>query len=176
VRLSLEVSTTVICPVLRTMEWLPEVNRLLELWRKCPGSISGSGAGSFCRVAEASCILRSAQIVPHQIASVRVHHDANIRDGGKTVHVDFKGTVSRIYFFRFFYESFSPKPLKIALGSFQIFSQILEDIRKPRCTTGINDTIGKEKDTSHKFATNTAGVVDTAGATTGVNDPSVKKK
>ncbi len=61
-RLSHEVSTAVICPALRTMEWLPEVNRLLELWRKCPGSISGSGAGSFCRVAEASCILRSEPV------------------------------------------------------------------------------------------------------------------
>ncbi len=31
-----------------------------------------------------------------------------------------------------------PKPLKITVGSFQIFSNIRGDIRKSRCTTGIN--------------------------------------
>jgi hypothetical protein len=34
----------------------------------------------------------------------------------------------------------SPKPLKITLGPFQNFSKICGDIRKSRCTTGINDT------------------------------------
>jgi hypothetical protein len=41
----------------------------------------------------------------------------------------------------------------MTLGSFQIFSKIREDIRKSRCTTGVNDTGGK-------FAT---GVCDTGG-------------
>jgi hypothetical protein len=41
----------------------------------------------------------------------------------------------------FFHESPSPKPLKITLKPFQIFSKIRRDIRKPRCTTtGTNDT------------------------------------
>ncbi len=53
----------------------------------------------------------------------------------------------------FFHESPSPKPLIITLGSFQIFSKIRGDIRKSRCTTGVNDTGGK-------FAT---GVNDTSG-------------
>ncbi len=35
------------------------------------------------------------------------------------------------------------KPLIITLGSFQIFSKIRGDIRKSRCTTGVNDTGGK---------------------------------
>ncbi len=43
----------------------------------------------------------------------------------------------------FFHESSSLKHLKIAWGSFQIFSKILWDIRKSRCSTGINDTGGK---------------------------------
>ncbi len=45
-----------------------------------------------------------------------------------------------------------------------MFSKIREDICKSRCTTGINDTGGK-------FASGTAGVVDTCGKfATGVND------
>jgi len=43
----------------------------------------------------------------------------------------------------FFHESSSPKPLKITLGSFQIFSKIRGEIRKSRCTNGIDDTGGK---------------------------------
>jgi hypothetical protein len=43
----------------------------------------------------------------------------------------------------FVHESSSPKPLKITLGSFQIFSKIHGGIRKSRCTTGINDTGSK---------------------------------
>ncbi len=38
---------------------------------------------------------------------------------------------------------FPPQPLSIPLGLFQIFSKIHGDIRKSRCTTGINDTGGK---------------------------------
>jgi hypothetical protein len=80
----------------------------------------------------------------------------------------------------------SPKPLKITLGSFQIFSKIRGDIRKSRCTTGVNDTVGKfatgVNDTGGKlppvsttseanFATSSACVVDTGGKfATGVND------
>ncbi len=54
-----------------------------------------------------------------------------------------KGHVTRFFALSFFYESSSPKPLKITLGSFQIFSKILGDIRKSRCNTGIKDTGGK---------------------------------
>ena len=70
------------------------------------------------------------------------------------LQVHFKGTVSRDFCFRFFHESPSPKPLIIKVGSYQIFSKIRGDIRKSRCTTGVNDTGGK-------FAT-------------GVNDTGVK--
>jgi hypothetical protein len=55
-----------------------------------------------------------------------------------------KGQCHEIFCFRFFHESFSPKPLKITLGSFRIFSKIRGDIRKSRCTTGIRDTGGKQ--------------------------------
>jgi hypothetical protein len=50
----------------------------------------------------------------------------------------FKGTVSRDFLLWFFYESSSPKPLKITLGSFQIFRKIRGDIRisaKIMCAT-----------------------------------------
>ncbi len=64
----------------------------------------------------------------------------------------------------FFHESSSPKPLKITLGSFKSFWKIHGDIRKSRCTTGVNDIGGN-------FANGTAGVVDTGGKfATGVND------
>jgi hypothetical protein len=54
----------------------------------------------------------------------------------------------------FFHESVSLQPQSIALGPFQIFSNISGDIRKSRCTNGnmaaagkfaisINDTGGK---------------------------------
>jgi hypothetical protein len=84
----------------------------------------------------------------------------------------------------FFHESPSPKPLIITLGSFRIFSKIRGDIRKSRCTTGVNDTGGKfvtgindtdtpcVADTGGKFAT---GVNDTGGKfAAGVNDPGGK--
>jgi hypothetical protein len=48
-----------------------------------------------------------------------------------------------IFCFSFFHESPSPKPLKITLGSFRLFSKLRGDIRKSRCTTGVNDTGGK---------------------------------
>jgi hypothetical protein len=38
---------------------------------------------------------------------------------------------------------FLPSPRVIPLGPFRIFSKIRGDIRKSRCTTGINDTGGK---------------------------------
>jgi hypothetical protein len=49
-----------------------------------------------------------------------------------------KETKSRDFWF--FHESISPQPQSIPFGQFQIFSQICGDIRKSRCTTGINDT------------------------------------
>jgi hypothetical protein len=85
----------------------------------------------------------------------------------------------------FFHESPSPKPLILTLGSFRIFSKIREDIRKSRCTTGVNDTGGKllpvsttpaanlppESTTlAANFATSSPYVVDTGGKfATGVN-------
>ncbi len=65
----------------------------------------------------------------------------------------FKGTVSRDFLLLVFYESISPQPQSIPLGPFRIVSKIRGDIRKSRCTTGVNDTGGK-------FAT---GVNDTGG-------------
>jgi hypothetical protein len=64
----------------------------------------------------------------------------------------------------FFHESPSPKPLKITLKSFRIFLKIRRDIRKSRCTTGVNDIGGNfapgVNDTSDKIA---AGISDTGG-------------
>jgi hypothetical protein len=55
----------------------------------------------------------------------------------------FKGTVSQDILLQvFFQESFSHEPLKLSLGSFQMFTKISEDIRKSRFTTCINDTGG----------------------------------
>ncbi len=49
------------------------------------------------------------------------------------------GQCHEIFYFRFF--TYLPwSPLKMTLGSFRIFSQIHGDIRKSRCTTGIDDT------------------------------------
>ncbi len=67
--------------------------------------------------------------------------------------VPLKGQCHEIFCFIFFHKSPSPKPLKITLGSFKIFSKICGVIRKSSCTTGVNDTGGK-------FAT---GVNDTGG-------------
>ncbi len=49
--------------------------------------------------------------------------------------------------------SVSPQPQSITLAPFWFFSKIPGDIRKPRCTTGINDAGGKF----------TTGVSDTGG-------------
>jgi hypothetical protein len=49
-----------------------------------------------------------------------------------------KGRCHKIFCFRFFYGSSSPKLLKITLGRFKFFSNTQGDIRKSRCTTGIN--------------------------------------
>jgi hypothetical protein len=60
---------------------------------------------------------------------------------------------------------FPPQPQAIPLAPFQIFSKIPGEIRKSRCTTGINDTGGK-------FAT---GVNDTGGKiAAGINDTGSK--
>jgi hypothetical protein len=68
-----------------------------------------------------------------------------------------KGTVSRDFLLRFFHGPSSPKPLKLSIGSFGIFSKIFEDIRHSRCATSINDTSGKFttgiNNTGGKFAT-----------------------
>jgi hypothetical protein len=54
-----------------------------------------------------------------------------------------KGQCHEIFCFWFFYESVSRQPQSIPLGPFQIFLKICGDIRKSRCTTGVNDTGGK---------------------------------
>jgi hypothetical protein len=58
------------------------------------------------------------------------------------------------------------------LGLFQILKKILRDIRKSRCTTGINDTFGKfapgVHDTGSKIA---AGINNPGGKiASGIND------
>ncbi len=53
----------------------------------------------------------------------------------------FKGTVSRDFLLQvFLMNHLPPSPW---IGSFRIFSKIRGDIRKSRCTTGVNDTNGK---------------------------------
>jgi hypothetical protein len=58
----------------------------------------------------------------------------------------------------------SPQPQSIPFGPFHIFWKVWGDIRKPKCTTGINDTGGKFatglNNTGGKFAT---GLNDTGG-------------
>jgi hypothetical protein len=55
-----------------------------------------------------------------------------------------EGTVSRDFLLLvIFYESVYPQPQSIPLGLFRFFSKIRGDMRKSRCTTGINDTGGK---------------------------------
>ncbi len=54
-----------------------------------------------------------------------------------------KGQCHEIFCFLFFYESVFTQPQSIKLGPFWIFSKIRRDIRKPKCTTGINNTGGK---------------------------------
>ncbi len=70
-------------------------------------------------------------------------------------HVPLKGKCHEIFCFRFFsWITFPQAPDNyITVGSFRIFSKIRGDIRKSRCTTGVNDTGGKF----------TTGVNDTGG-------------
>jgi hypothetical protein len=79
-------------------------------------------------------------------------HATQVREAAKTEELK-RDSVTRFYSSGFFRESFSPKPLITALGSFRSFSKIRGDICKSRCTGGINDTGGR-------FAT---GVNDTGG-------------
>jgi hypothetical protein len=54
-----------------------------------------------------------------------------------------RDSVTRFFASGSFHEPVSPQPQSIPLGPLQIFSKIRGDIRKSRCTTGINDTGGK---------------------------------
>ncbi len=54
-----------------------------------------------------------------------------------------RDSVTRFFASGLFHESVSTQPQSIPVGPFQIFSKIRGDIRKSRCTTGINDTGGK---------------------------------
>jgi hypothetical protein len=84
-----------------------------------------------------------------------------------------RDSVARFSVSGFYRESSSLKPLKITLGSFRIFSKILGDIHKSRCTIDINDTGGKFatgiNDTGGKFTTGTVVVIDTGGKWTPVS-------
>ncbi len=55
-----------------------------------------------------------------------------------------KGQCHEIICFRFFSWIFFPQAPEITLGSFRILSKIRGEIRKWRCTTGINDTGGRQ--------------------------------
>ncbi len=74
----------------------------------------------------------------------------------------------------FFKNQFPPPAPEYPIRTVSNFSKIRGDIRKSRCTTGINDTGGKfATGVNHtaNFATSFAGVVDTEGKfATGVND------
>ncbi len=81
----------------------------------------------------------------------------------------------------FFHQSVSPQPQSIPLGPFRIFLKIRGDIRKSRCTTGVNDTGGKfatgvklppvSTTSVANFATSFPCAVDTGGKfAAGVND------
>ncbi len=54
-----------------------------------------------------------------------------------------KGQCHEFFASGFFHESVSPQHQSIPVRPFRIFSKFLRDIRKSRCTTGINDTSGK---------------------------------
>jgi hypothetical protein len=84
--------------------------------------------------------------------------------------------VTRFFATGFFHESVSPQHQSIPLGPFQKFLKTLEDIRKSRCTTGVNDTESIIVSTTPaanlppvsttsvaNFATSFASVVDTGG-------------
>jgi hypothetical protein len=81
-----------------------------------------------------------------------------------------RDSVTRFFASCFFHEYSFSKPLKIRLGSFQIFPKILlGDIRKSRNTTDINDTEGK-----FAAGVNYTGVKSVTGVkfAAGVNDNS----
>jgi hypothetical protein len=85
-----------------------------------------------------------------------------------------KGECHEIFCFWFFHESVCPQPRSIPVGPFQIFSKIRRDIRKSRCTTGINNTGSKIatgiKDTGVKFVTSINDTGGKFGFATGVNN------
>jgi hypothetical protein len=58
-------------------------------------------------------------------------------------NISLKGQCHEIFCFWFSLWISFPQPRSIPLGPFQIFSNIRGDIRKSRCTTGINDNGGK---------------------------------
>ncbi len=58
--------------------------------------------------------------------------------------------MTRFFAFGFFHESFSPKPLIIPIGPFQMFSKIRGDIRSSRFATHVVDTGGKWKNSSKR--------------------------
>ncbi len=92
-------------------------------------------------------------------------------------NLSLKGQCHENFNFRFFHAyQFPPKPVKIALRSFHIFSKIRGDICKSRCTIGFNDTGGKfaagVKYTGGKFA---IGFNNIGGKfATGLNDTGSK--
>ncbi len=79
-----------------------------------------------------------------------------------------RDSITRFFASDFFHESSSPKPLKIILGSFQMFSKISRDIRNsgklplllmtPAANLPPVSTIPEAN-----FATSSCGVVDTGG-------------
>ncbi len=89
--------------------------------------------------------------------------------------MSFKGRVSRIFASDFFHESSSPKPLKITLGSFQIFLKFAEIFASqgapPVSMTQVVTLPPVSTKPAANFATSSAVVVDTGGKlATGVND------
>ncbi len=99
-----------------------------------------------------------------------VHFNQNDRKLGgappKFPSFDLKGQCHEIFASDFFHDSSSPKPLKITLGSFQIFLKIR------RYTVFTSQGAPPVSTTSvANFATSSAGIVDTGGKfATGVND------
>ncbi len=76
-----------------------------------------------------------------------------------------KGQCQKIFCFRFFYESSSPKALKIALGSFQIiFTEILASQGAPVVsTTPVTNLPTVSTTVAVYFASGNADVLDTGG-------------
>jgi hypothetical protein len=75
----------------------------------------------------------------------RVEYDLAL---GRRQHMYHRATpcqcrLKEIFFFRFFSWIIFPQAPKITLGSFRIFQKICGDIRKWRCTTGVNYAGGK---------------------------------